>query len=775
MVRTIETQAEKTLESRPEPSSEQIEEFRFNDRVVGGFIWATCFWGCVAGLLTAATCLLLIEPDLMAGAPEFSFGRIRSIHLNLALWAFAGNALFAGIYFSTQRLCRRPMWSEGLGRLHFFGWQIICVWALFTLARGHVQHRSHLELVWPIDVAIAVVWGGFAVNFLMTVFRRRERYMYISLWFYIASVVAVIPVHILSNLVLPSTGYASDSMLGPTEDAFLQSWGWQNLLMYMLTLPFLGVMYYFVPKISGRPVANYRLAIIQFWAMTFLGTFAGSRLLHYTPVPEWLTSLGMLAGILMLLPSWVGVTNGLGMLKGTLRDAADSPVLKFFLVGILFYALVCLESGLLSVKSWGAFANLTDWNVARSFALIFGWAAFLAYGAIYWMLPRVLGAPLWNLSWVQVHFWIATTGTLLLVVGAYGSGYVQGSMANQLDSVGMLVYPEFIEIVQSVTPWWWATLTGICIVLAGLVVLTLNVTLTWMGRDKNFERPIQQVAGLTGDYQDPPLPKSDLEGTPILQTGVYLDVWSRLVWHRRWERSAVKFTAMVALSVMLGMLIEVTPLIWTSRTAMPTAAATPYTPLELAGQHIYVREGCAGCHTQTVRPLVAETKRYGEFSRLEHFVYDRPVQWGSRRVGPDLAQEGGKQNGYWHWKHLDSPSTENPGSVMPSFSHLLEKNLEMAMIQDLLREAIRLGIPYDLDLLEDVEISEEDRWAGERTPLEQIVQAQAEVVAADIVKSGGPAAMFDREATALIAYLQRLGTSPQPLDPSAIEGLAQVQ
>lgn len=747
------------------------EKVRYEDRVAGWFLVATAFWGVVAAALTAGTTLLLLRPEWTRGLPEMAFGRIYPLHFNMAIFGFAANGVFAAIYYSTQRLCQRPMFSASLGYLHFLGWQFVTVWGLSSLAFGHMQFRHGAEFVWPVDVGIALVWLVFAVNFLATVFARKQRHMYISLWFYITSAIAVLPVFVLNNLAIAGAGYESTSVFSGVTDAFMQSWGQQNLLVYMLVMPLVGVLYYFVPRVSGQPVANYRLAIAQFWMMTFLGLLAGPRLLHFTAVPEWVSSVAMLAGVLMFMPSWVGVTNGMAMAKAGRIEPAERVVVRFFQVGILFYAFLCLESALTSIKSLAAMTVFTDWSIANSYAICFGFAAFMTMGVANWLAPLIFRRGLWNAGLTQLHFWLSTAGTLLLVGSTYTGGLTQGWMAHSLDSTGTLVYPEFIEIVQTASLFWWGAVVGAAINFAAMLLFALNVGMTWLARKRESEPTLESVRRLADDYQDPPPPKSRLEGEAILNLGVKLDIWSKLVWHRRWERSSSRFVMFVAILILVGVAVEVAPMWAWGNSLSATARPVPYTPLELLGRDIFVREGCANCHTQTVRPLVAETKRYGEFTTAEQFHFDRPAAWGTRRIGPDLAREGGARDGYWHWRHLQNPQEVNPGSVMPSFAHMMNQELDLAAIRTLVRRAAELGVPYDEQWLAEDELTEEERAEGEVTELERVVQQQAEVMAADIVKAGGPAAKFDRQAIALIAFLQRLGNPPTLDQGDAIDSI----
>lgn len=742
-----------------ETSSPKVE-YKYDDRIVGWFLVAAVKWAVLAALATAATWWIFLHPDSFA--KEYTFARIGAIHVNLAIYAFAANLLFAGVYFSTQRLCKRDMWSPGLSYLHFFGWQFVNIWGLATLFYGHAEYRMGQEFVLPLDIGICIAMLLFATNLIGTIAKRRNRHIYVSLWYYLASAIVVVPIQLLCNLAIPVRGYESISLLWGAQDGFAQAWGQQAMIFYLLVMPAMGMMYYFVPKGTGQPIRSYRLVIIQFWAMTFLGLLSASRVLHYTAAPEWVTSIGMLAGVILFLPSWVGVTNGLSMLrKASSKELAKSPILQLFLVAVGFYALLTIESAFSSIKSVSVLTVFTDWTLAHVYCVTFGWAGLIGFGAAYWIVPQISHRALWNKDLMRIQMWIIAVGTVLLVLPLYISGYLQGSMNRSVDSTGTLVYPEFIEIVQSVSILWWSAFVGAVLCTVGAKLASINVALTWLFQDRKYKAIKTLAPKPSADYEDPPGPKSVLEGQAVLAFGVKLDQWRHFAFHRKWERKTSVFVTLISAAVLTGVLLQFVPAFAFGNRLPLGATAQPYTPLELVGRSVFVREGCVQCHTQTVRPLVAEVDRYGDFSKPQDFYYDHPAQWGTRRVGPDLAREGGRQNGWWHWQHLEDPRLINPDSVMPSFSHLMDAELDVDSIRELLRAENALGVPYDESLLKDDELTVEDRLYGEVTELEAKIQSQAEAIAADIVKSGGPAAMLNSEATALIAYLQRLGAPPQ--------------
>ncbi|GIW99146.1 MAG: bifunctional cbb3-type cytochrome C oxidase subunit I/II [Pirellulaceae bacterium] len=735
-----------------------IEEFSYDDQIVRWFVAATIFWGLVATLAGVVVAVLLILPGLTDGWPWLSFARLRPVHTNAAIFAFAGNAIFAAVYYSTQRLCKARMWSDLLSRLHFWGWQAIIVAAAVTLPLGITQSKEYAELEWPIDVAIAVVWLLiFGTNFMMTLIRRRERHMYVALWFYIATIVTVAVLHVLNNLVLPSGLFHSYPIYAGVQDAFMQWWYGHNAVAFFLTTPFLGLMYYFLPKAAERPVFSYRLSIIHFWSLVFIYIWAGPHHLHYTSLPEWASTLGMLFSVMLWMPSWGGMINGLLTLRGAWHKVAADPILKFFVVGVTFYGMATFEGPLLSVKSVNALSHYTDWTIAHVHSGALGWNGFMTFGMLYWLLPRLFQAPLWSKRLMGMHFWTGTIGILLYIIPIYAAGLMQGLMWRAIDAdTGALMYPDFVETTQSIIPLWAIRVVAGVLYVSGVIMLLINAVMTWLHRPATYEVPVYRAPRLAATYvQSPERPRSKLEGAPVLELAKKLDIWARMGWHRRWERLPVRFTVLVTIAVVVASLFEIIPTFVIRSNVPMIASVQPYTPLELAGRQIYVQEGCYNCHSQQIRPMVAETKRYGEYSKPGEFIYDRPFQWGSRRIGPDLAREGGRQSSLWHWQHLEDPELISEGSVMPSYKHLIEQDLNFKAIGPLVETAAKLGAPYDRELSE---------W-------ESMARRQAEEITADIVRQGGPANVYEKQAIALIAYLQRLGTDYfKPAPGDQIEG-----
>ncbi|HMP17313.1 MAG TPA: cytochrome-c oxidase, cbb3-type subunit I [Gemmatales bacterium] len=648
------------------PATVTLEEFKYDDKIVRAFALITCVWAVVAMLAGVYVALQLVLPALNLGWTFTSFGRLRPLHTNAAIFVFGGNAIFAAVYYSTQRLCKARMWSDTLSWLHFYGWQLIIVAAAITLPLGITQGKEYAELEWPIDLAIAVVWVGFfGVNFFMTLATRRERHMYVALWFYVATIVTVAVLHVFNSLVVPVGLFQSYSIYAGVQDAFMQWWYGHNAVAFFLTTPFLGLMYYFLPKAAERPVFSYKLSIIHFWSLVFIYIWAGPHHLHYTATPEWWSTLGMLFSLMLWMPSWGGMINGLLTLRGAWKKVTEDVVLKFFVVGITFYGMATFEGPVLSIKSVNALSHYTDWTIAHVHGGALGWNGMMTFGMIYWLLPRIFQTGLYSKKLAEWHFWLGTIGILLYIVPIYVAGLTQGLMWRAIDEQGNLMYPKFIETVQILMPMYWIRVSGGLLFVLGAVLCLYNFIRTWMNRPSVYEDPVYTAPKLSADYVDDPAPVSKLEA--VLEMGKKIDVWSTLWWHRRWERLPLKFTVWVVIAVVSATLFELIPsfLIRSNIPALP--GVKPYTPLELAGRDLYIANGCYNCHSQMIRPILAETKRYGPYSKPGEFVYDHPFQWGSRRLGPDLAREGGAQNALWHTTHFRDPTNISPGSIMPAY------------------------------------------------------------------------------------------------------------
>jgi cytochrome c oxidase cbb3-type subunit I/II len=712
--------------------SSHVETFSYDDAIVRKFLWATVVWGLVGFTVGLIIALQLANPWFNFNLEWLSFGRLRPLHTNAVIFAFAGNAIFTGIYYSTQRLLKARMFSDGLSSFHFWGWQAIIVAAALTLPLGFTQAKEYAELEWPIDIAIAVVWVAFAVNFFGTLIKRRERHIYVAIWFYIASIVTVAVLHIFNNLSVPAGLFKSYSIYAGVQDAFMQWWYGHNAVAFFLTTPFLGLMYYFMPKAADRPVFSYKLSILHFWSLVFLYIWAGPHHLHYTALPDWASTLGMVFSVMLWMPSWGGMVNGLLTLRGAWHKVTEEPVLKFFVVAITAYGMSTFEGPMLSVKSVNALAHYTDWIIAHVHTGALGWNGFMTFGMIYWLAPRLFQAPLHSKKLAEVHFWIASFGILLYVAAIYSAGITQGLMWRAFDETGRLAYPDFVETVMKLMPMYWVRVVGGTLYIIGTLIFIYNIYKTWKARPATYEVPSVSAPKLAKEAPAAhPAPAG--EGVFAYFTGAR--------WHRRWEGMPMFFTVMVVVAVVVASLAEIIPT-FLIRSNVPTIASVkPYTPLELAGRDLYIREGCFNCHSQMVRPLRHETERWGEYSKPGEFVYDHPFLWGSRRIGPDLARIGGKYPDLWHVRHFAEPKSIVQNSIMPPYAHLNRRPLDFDGIQARVDAMVMLGVPY-----------------GEAvTNAPAMARAQAAEIGAGIEASGGPAGIGDREVVALIAYLQRLG------------------
>jgi cytochrome c oxidase cbb3-type subunit I/II len=707
--------------------SDRVERFVYDDRIVRMFLLVTVLWGLVGMAVGVLIALQLVLPALNFQTSWLSFGRLRPLHTNAVIFAFAGNAIFAGVYYSSQRLLKARMWSDALSRLHFWGWQAIIVAAAVTLPLGYSQSKEYAELEWPIDIAIAVIWVVFAANFFGTLARRRERHLYVALWFYIATLVAIAVLHIFNNLVVVAGPLKSYSIYAGVQDAFMQWWYGHNAVAFFLTTPFLGMMYYFLPKAAERPVYSYRLSILHFWTLVFIYIWAGPHHLHYTALPAWASTLGMLFSVMLWMPSWGGMINGLLTLRGAWSKVTDDPVLKFFVVAVTFYGMSTFEGPLMSIKSVNALSHYTDWTIAHVHAGALGWVGFMVFGMIYWLLPRLFQTELWSKKLAELHFWIGTIGILLYIVAIYAAGLTQGLMFRGFDESGRLAYPDFIETTVRLIPMYWVRVLGGGLYIAGTVLCAWNVVMTWRRAPAAYAEPVHEAPAL-----DPAYPAE------VMAAG-----FKRAAWHRRWEGMPLTFSIWVVVAVVSASLFEIIPM-FLIRSNVPTIAAVmPYTPLELAGRDVYISEGCNNCHSQMIRPIRSETVRYGEYSKPGEFVYDHPFLWGSRRIGPDLQRVGGKYPHLWHVRHMEDPRSTTPQSIMPPYPWLAKRPLDFAAVERGVAAQVTLGVPYTPPQV---------RGAAE------LAREQGRQIAQAVVAQGGPQGLEETRLVALIAYLQRLGT-----------------
>ncbi len=446
----------------------------YNDKVVRQFAVMTVIWGIVGMLVGVIIAAQLVWPELNVG-PYFHFGRLRPLHTNAVIFAFGGSALFATSYYVVQRTCHARLWGGPLIPLTFWGWQLVIVLAAITLPLGMTQGKEYAELEWPIDLLIAVVWISYAVVFFGTVAKRTVSHIYVANWFYGAFIIAVALLHIVNSMAVPVSLTKSYSMYSGAQDAMIQWWYGHNAVGFFLTAGFLGMMYYFVPKQAGRPVYSYRLSIVHFWALIFTYMWAGPHHLHYTALPDWTQSVGMVFSLILLAPSWGGMINGIMTLSGAWHKLRDDPILKFLITSLSFYGMSTFEGPMMAIKSVNALSHYTDWTIGHVHSGALGWVAMVSIGSIYFLLPKLFGrTEMYNHQLVTVHFWLATIGTVLYIASMWIAGVMQGLMWRAVNIDGTLAY-SFVEGVKGSYPFWAIRWLGGIFFLSGMLLMAYNM------------------------------------------------------------------------------------------------------------------------------------------------------------------------------------------------------------------------------------------------------------------------------------------------------------
>ncbi len=420
---------------------------------------------------------------------------LRPLHTNAVIFAFVGNAFFAGLYYSLQRLLKARMFSDFLSNLHFWGWQLIIVAAAITLPLGYTSSKEYAELEWPIDIAIALIWVVMGINMIGTMLRRRERHLYVAIWFYLATFVTVAVLHIFNNIEFPVSALKSYSVYAGVQDALVQWWYGHNAVAFFLTTPFLGLMYYFIPKVANRPIYSYRLSIIHFWSLIFIYIWAGPHHLLYSALPNWAQNLGVVFSVMLIAPSWGGMINGLLTLRGAWDKVREEPVLKFFVVAITGYGMATFEGPMLSFKNVNAIAHYTDWIIAHVHVGALAWNGFMSFGIIYWLIPRMTKSTLFSKKLANFHFWIGTLGIILYALPMYVAGFQQASMWKQFNPDGTLTYGNFLETVTAIMPLYWMRAIGGSLYLIGMLTLVYNIIMTVRAGD-TIEDELAQAPAL---------------------------------------------------------------------------------------------------------------------------------------------------------------------------------------------------------------------------------------------------------------------------------------
>ena len=698
----------------------QLEKFQYDNKIVRNFGIATVLWGIIGMTVGLLIAFQLFSPEANLGNQYTTFGRIRPLHTNAVIFAFVGNGIFMGIYYSLQRLLKARMFSDALSNIHFWGWQLIIVAAAITLPLGLTTSHEYAELEWPIDIAITLIWVVFGINMFGTIIKRRERHMYVAIWFYIATFVTVAVLHIVNSFQLPISAFKSYYLYAGVQDALVQWWYGHNAVAFFLTTPYLGMMYYFLPKMANRPIYSYKLSILHFWSLIFIYIWAGPHHLLYSSLPGWAQSLGVAFSVMLIAPSWGGMINGLLTLRGAWDKVRDDAILKFMVVGITAYGMATFEGPLLSLKQVNGIAHFTDWIVAHVHVGALGWNGFLTFAILYWIVPRIYQTEIFSKKLIGFHFWIGTLGILFYAIPLYLAGFAQGLMLKEFTPEGLLKYPSFLQTLVEIIPMYIFRAVGGAMYLVGVIVMAYNLVKT-MKKGNLLANEAAEAVSL-----DP----------------VFVPQAGERTWHRNLERKPMTFMVLSVIVILIGGMVEMMPTFIISSNVPTIASVKPYSPLELQGRDIYIREGCVGCHSQMVRPFRSETERYGEYSKAGEFVYDHPFLWGSKRTGPDLHRLGGKYSNAWHFNHMLDPTTMSPGSIMPPYPWLVDQQLDTTTTSSKINAMRTLGVPYaeNYEKIANSDLNKQARGIS------------------DNLKKDNVKVKEDREIIALIAYMQRLGT-----------------
>jgi len=697
-----------------------IQQFQYDNKIVRAFGTASFVFGLVGMLVGIILAVQLVYPNLNFG-PYLTFGRLRPLHTNAVIFAFVGNGLFMGIYYSLQRLLKARMWSDKLSWIHFWGWQVVILCAAVSLPMGLTTSGEYSELIWPLDILITLVWVIFGINMFGTILTRRESHLYVAIWFYIATWVTVAVLHIVRSLEVPVSWTESYPIFSGVQEALVQWWYGHNAVAFFLTTPYLGMMYYFLPKAANRPVFSYKLSIIHFWALIFIYIWAGPHHLLYSTLPDWVQSLGTVFSIMLIAPSWGGMLNGLLTLRGAWDRVANDPVLKFMVVAVIAYGMATFEGPMMSIKSVNAISHFTDWTIAHVHVGALGWNGFLTYGVLYWLWPRMYRTTLYSTKLANVHFWIGTLGIIFYAVPLYFAGWTQALMWKEFTPEGILAWGNFLDTVKQIIPMYALRAVGGSLFFIGTIIGVYNLYKT--AKQGNF---------MSNEAAQAPA----RERRPVVRTGDH--------WHRRLEGRPMQMLLFSTILIAIGGIVQIIPMVFIDNQVPKISTVLPYTPLELTGRDLYIKEGCVGCHSQMIRPFRDETERYGEYSKSGEYIYDRPFLWGSKRTGPDLWREGGKYPDSWHYNHMMDPTTMSPGSIMPAYPHLLEQPLDLRDLPAKINVLRKLGTPYPEGF--------------EKTAISN-AREQAQKVAKNLADQGvKDPNLSEKEIVAIIAYLQRLGT-----------------
>ena len=569
----------------------ETQKFSYDNGIVRAFLIATVVFGIVGFLLGLTAALLLFYPELpefflgtddptiktlqsdgMQGLINsqgaFGFGRIRMLHTSAVIFAFVGNSMFSGIYYSMQRLLKTRMWSDTLSWIHFWGWQLMIVSVVITFFMGINTSKEYAEHEWPIDILITVVWVIFGINMFGTIATRRVRHLYVAIWFYLGTWVAVAMLHIFNNLEVPLsfTGWKSYSAYSGVKDALVQWWYGHNAVAFFLTTPVLGLMYYFVPKAADRPVFSYKLSIIHFWSLIFVYIWAGPHHLQYTALPAWAQAVGTGFSIMLIAPSWGGMLNGLLTLRGAWDKVRENPVLKFFVVAVTCYGMATFEGPLLATKTVNKVGHFTDWVIGHVHLGALGWNGFMAFGVIYFLVPIMWRTKLWSVKLANWHFWLGTFGIIFYAVPLYIAGFTQGLMWKEFNPDGTLVYKNWLDTVTAILPHYKLRFVGGLLYFSGAILMVVNLVAT--ARKGSFQKEVPaEVPALAK------INKGRKEGETF---------------HLWLERTPLFLSIFAFIALAIGGAMEILPTIFVKDNVPTISAVKPYSPLELEGRDIYI-------------------------------------------------------------------------------------------------------------------------------------------------------------------------------------------
>lgn len=748
----------------------EVQKFSYDNSIVRAFLWATIVFGVVGFLLGLTAALMLFYPELpefffgtddptikslrvigsegiqglINSQGAFGFGRIRMLHTSAVIFAFVGNCIFAGAYYSMQRLLKTRLFSDTLSWVHFWSWQIMIVSVVITFLMGINTSKEYAEHEWPIDILITFSWVIFGINMFGTIAKRRVRHLYVAIWFYVGTWIAVAMLHIFNNLEVPLsfTGWKSYSAYAGVKDALVQWWYGHNAVAFFLTTPILGLMYYFVPKAADRPVFSYKLSIIHFWSLIFIYIWAGPHHLQYTALPGWVQALGTGFSVMLIAPSWGGMLNGLLTLRGAWDKVRENPILKFFVVAITCYGMATFEGPILATKTLNKIGHYTDWIIGHVHLGALGWNGFIAFGMIYYLVPILWRTKLYSTKMANWHFWLGTMGIIFYAIPLYIAGFTQGLMWKQFNPDGTLIWKNWLDTVEAIIPYYYMRFLGGVLYIFGAILMVINVVATV--RAGSFQKDVPAEA--------PALAKI----TKNRKSSEGYHLWL--------ERTPLIFSILSFVALAIGGMIQIIPTLLVKENVPTITSVKPYTPLELEGRDLYIREGCNACHSQMIRPFRDEVVRFngknGQYSKAGEFVYDRPFLWGSKRTGPDLHRQGGKNPSSWHFKHMYNPRSTSAGSIMPRYPWLIANKLDRSLTQDKIRFMKNVyDVPYT-----DAEIDSANTWANDQAAkiVKDIYNEAPDIKKALEAEKARKGANFipleQREITALIAYLQRLGT-----------------